>query len=439
MVQKIATPTDIQIEWANHEIGAIIHCDIPIFDPNYRFLINGKVQTPPNVKIFHPSSLDTDQWIKTIKSAGCKYAVLTAKHVTGFTLFPDLEYEYSIASTPYKEGKGDIIQEFVDSCRKYDVKPGIYYSCEANAYLGIHKGSGNLPPYPSKEWGYFADLVTRHLTQLWSEYGDLFELWFDGGTLENGPDILGLLKKHQPNAICFQGPEGYPSRIRWVGNESGLAPYPCWSTTDYEGAFDGTEANSDVGNGHPDGTSWVPAETDVPIRFREWFWRPNQDFLVPPPGILVKWYNESVGRNSNLLLGVVIDDRGLIPDEDARVLKEFGEVLEKRKNSAVAETAGEGLVYKLQLEDLQDFNQIVLMENFSNGHRVRAYEIKISKDGVDWDKIYSGSAIGHKHIINLDTLSAKHMELIITQSEKTPNLLKFGIYNVERLEDEEDL
>lgn len=394
-----AMPTPQHVEWADCEIGAIIHLDIEVFQPDWELIVNGKVQPPPHIDLFNPKELDTDQWIQVAKAAGATYAVLTAKHVTGFTLFPDPDYDYSIASTPWKGGKGDIVADFVASCRKHGVRPGLYYSCEASARLGIHKGSGNLPAYPSPAWDEFTRVVTRHLSIIWSRYGDLFEIWFDGGLLEHGPDYIGLLQRYQPDAICFQGPHQHPSNVRWVGNERGEAPYPCWSTTSLAGHdFNGTEEARELGVGSPDGTTWMPAETDVPIRFMNWFWKPGGEFLLAPPELLLQWYYTSVGRNSNLLLGIVIDDRGRVPDPDVALLREFGEMVRARFASPVAEASGEGTCIDIPFPAPAIVNHAVVMENIATGHRVRGYVVEGRLDDDTWIELCSGSCVGHKHI-----------------------------------------
>nr|MDO8111799.1 alpha-L-fucosidase [Candidatus Sigynarchaeota archaeon] len=162
-------PTTQLIDWANLEFGVLLHFDIEVFDPAWMHISSGKLNPPPDVRLFNPQQLDTDQWLRAVKAAGATYAVLTAKHVTGFTLFPDPEYDYAIDKTPFQEGKGDIVKAFIQSCHKFGIKPGLYYSCEANSYLHIHKSSGNMPTYPSPEWDDFTRLVSRHLQHLWSQ------------------------------------------------------------------------------------------------------------------------------------------------------------------------------------------------------------------------------------------------------------------------------
>lgn len=424
------------IEWADLEFGVIIHLDLEVFNPTWIHQVNGKLSPPPPIESFNPTELDTDQWIKAVKASGAKYAVLTAKHVVGFTLFPDKNYPFSIDKTPYKGGKGNIVKDFINSCHKYGILPGLYYSCEANSYLKIHKGSGNLPPYPSKEWTYFTELVTRHLTHLWSEYGELCEIWFDGGLLEHGPDIPGLLQKFQPNAVAFQGPEQHPYRLRWVGNERGVAPYPCWSTIMSTESYDGTQEIGDKNKGDPDGKYWVPAETDVPLRFMQWFWQPNQDSLAASSGYIMKWYYESVGRNSNILLGLVIDQKGLIPDSDVKILTEFGNSLLNRFQNPIKIVNGSGEIISMSLPSFTIVNMIELMEDISQGHQIREFIIEGKDSTGKWLDIFNGSAIGHRFLHWIPEKSYSELKIRITKSLGNPIIKRFAIYKAEPLEDE---
>jgi alpha-L-fucosidase len=431
-------PTPQLIKWAQAEIGVLIHFDIEVFQPQWIHIQNGKLNPPPKLELFNPTELNTDLWIKTAKAAGATYAVLTAKHVTGFTLFPDALYQYSIDKTPYKLGKGDIVQDFINSCHKYQIKPGLYYSCEANSYLNIHRSSKNIPKYPSKEWDEFKTIVTRQLQLLWTKYGELFEIWFDGGLLEHGPDYLALLQKYQPNAVTFQGPDQHSHRIRWVGNERGLAPYPCWSTIYATESYDGTQEIGDKNKGDPEGTYWVPAETDVPLRYMNWFWIPNQESLVASPGLMMKWYYESVGRNSNLLIGMVIDNRGLIPETDVISLNEFGEHLKKRFSQPLGSTQGSGTQLDIVFDQNIEFNNIEIMENIDNGHQIREFVIEKSLDGITWVPILTGSAIGHKFLSWIEVQIAKQVRIKIQKKVGSPVISKFAIYKKIPLEDEFD-
>ena len=214
-------PTPQQANWANEEIGVIIHLDTNIFAPDtYKY--NHK-ETLPSLSVFHPSKLNTDQWIAAAKSAGAKYAVLVAKHGTGFSLWPTKVNNYTISKTPWKNGKGDVVADFIKSCKKYGVRPGIYYSVNSST---LYEAGDHMSDDARKKYN---KVVLEQLTELWTQYGKLFEIWFDGGirpTSKGGvsDEIAAMIKKFQPNAILFQGPASSKNLIRWVGNENGNAP-----------------------------------------------------------------------------------------------------------------------------------------------------------------------------------------------------------------------
>ena len=192
-------------------------------------------------------------------------------------------------------------------------------------------------------------IVEMQLTELWSEYGDLIEVWFDGGVLpteKGGFDVLGLLRKYQPEAIAFQGPFGYENNIRWVGNEEGVAPYPCWSRADSTISASGVIEIKGL-NGNPEGLFWCPGESDFPLRLNSsfqggWFWHKDQDDQMRSLDELLEKYVKSVGQKTNMLLGIVIDDRGLVPDADIKRLSEFGETIRKRFSDPLGMTSGRG-------------------------------------------------------------------------------------------------
>ncbi len=188
---------------------------------------------------------------------------------------------------------------------------------------------------PEEQKAYNA-IVEQQLEEIYFKYGEFFEIWFDGGCLppeKGGPDIVSLLHQYQPQAVVFQGPEGTNSLIRWVGNERGVAPYPCWSTT-HTTTSSGGEQEIDRLHGNPDGPLWCPGEADFPIRHGGWqggwFYHPeNTKYLMSLETLLDKYYT-TVGRNTNMLIGVVIDQRGLVPEVDVQRMKEFGDEIKKR-------------------------------------------------------------------------------------------------------------
>jgi len=338
--REIPLPTVRQQKWADCEVGVLIHFDIQAFEPKYKFRKHWGYS--PDPKKFNPNQLDTDQWVKAAKDAGATYAILTAKHCSGFCLWPSKDYEYCTTQSSYKDGKGDIVRDFIASCRKFGLKPGLYYSTGCNAFMQFDMSANRMPNLESDKYIRYSELVEQQLRELWGNYGDLFEIWFDGGHFARGPDIPTLLTELQPNAICFQGPPKWHSNLRWVGNEQGHAPYPCWSSISDITHYDGTKPIGNKHMGDPNGKIWMPAETDTPNRIFQWMWYKNQDRLVIPAEKLLEYYYKSVGRNTNLLLGMVIDNRGLVPERDAQEFKKFGDYLRERFETPVGVGSGEG-------------------------------------------------------------------------------------------------
>ena len=429
---QLAKPTKEQVEWADCEIGAIIHFDINVYEPEYQW--RGQWDYDPDPKIFNPTKLNTDQWVKSVKDMGGEYAVLVVKHCTGFCLWPSKAHEYGIKSSPWKNGQGDILADFVKSCEKYDVRPGVYYSAAANGYKKVDNPGlvrGNDP----KAQKDYNNMVEQQLTEIYSQYGKFFEIWFDGGCLspdKGGPDIVTLLHKHQPQAVVFQGPKGTNSLIRWVGNERGVAPYPCWSTT-HTTTSSGGDEEIDKLHGNPDGPLWCPGEADFPIRHGGWqggwFYHPeNTKHLMSKETLIDKYYS-TAGRNTNMLIGVVIDPSGLVPDVDVTRMKEFGDEIKKRFDNPIGKAKGKGNQVILELKQPQKINHVVLMEDISKGERVREFEILGKKDGV-WISLGEGSCIGHKYIHQFDDVKLSAVKLIVKKTADKPLIRDLSVYNI---------
>ncbi len=424
-------PTKAQIKWSDSEIGVLIHFDMPVFEPSYDFRKNWNYH--PDLSIFNPEELDTDQWIRSAKAAGATYAVLVAKHCSGFSLWPTKAHPYSVKNVPWKNGQGDIVKDFIASCKKYGLKPGIYASTTANGYLKVDNPGKVVSGDPIEQKKY-NEIVKMQLTELWSQYGDLFEVWFDGGVLpveKGGFDILGLLKKYQPDAIAFQGPFGYANNIRWVGNEEGVAPYPCWSRADSTTSSSGVIEIKGL-NGNPDGLFWCPGESDFPLRLNSsfqggWFWHKDQDNMMRSTDELLDKYCKSVGRNTNMLLGVVIDDRGLVPDADVKRMKEFGDVISRNFGAAIASTSGSGKEILLNLKGSAEISYIVLMEDISRGENIREYRLSGLQNGK-WKQIAAGTCIGHKRIEVIKKESYSAVKLEVLKSSGTPELKSIACY-----------
>ena len=431
-------PTPEQVEWADCEFGVIIHLDLEVFNPSWNY--GDKPDLSP--AIFNPRQLDTDQWLSAAKAMGAQYAVLVAKHGTGFSLWPTAAHDYSVASSPWRDGKGDIVADFIASCQRFGIRPGLYASTTSNCRYNV------VVPGVAKS-GLLADqvqynkVVELQLTELWTRYGRLFEIWFDGGTLapsEGGPHLADLVNRYQPSAICFQGPEGVRSTIRWPGNERGYVDDPCWSTTRMRHADEWKPGMPDMGatlpmfgSGCADGDLWSPAENDMTNRDYDkayqggWFWRAGEDHLVYPVETMIERYYTCIGRNANFVCGMVIDDRGLFPDADVRQFEAVGRELRRRFGTPLASTSGRGNEVTLTLPRPQRIDHAILMEDILEGERVREYVVEV-KTGPAWTQVATGQCIGHKRIIRFSAVEASAVRVRVLQSIAEPLLRSVAAY-----------
>jgi alpha-L-fucosidase len=317
--------------------------------------------------------------------------VLVAKHCSGFLCWQSDCYPYGVRQSRWRDGKGDVVRDYVESCRRARIQPGIYASVSANAWWEV-----NNPGLVN--WGKGGDEAKQKayvraceqmLTELWGNYGPLFEIWFDGGALpqdQGGPDLLPILRRLQPRATVFQGPA---ATIRWIGNEKGVASYPCWATV---------QPGVDVyGAGDPQGSVWLPGECDVPIRNHYWFWHPDQEQTIYSLDALMDMYLKSVGRNCNLLINANIDRNGLVPQADLQRYREFGDEIRRRFGTALGEISGRGSEVLLQLPRPGSVDCVITMETNTEGERVREYVIE-GQTGAAWTELCRGQSVGHKRI-----------------------------------------
>ena len=459
---KLVLPTPTQAKWADAEIGVIIHFDMQVFEPTYTF--RTRWGYTPHPSIFNPRELDTDQWIATAKSAGATYAVLVAKHCSGFSLWPTKAHAYSVAATPWRGGKGDIVADFIASCRKYGIKPGLYASAACNAYLRVdnpgkvllddpdflktYRGTlemqsrvgapgGGAWAGPEAQQRY-NQVVETQLAELWTNYGKLFEIWFDGGVLspeQGGPDVVPIMRRLQPEAMVFGASKAWPSRARFVGNEHGEAPDPFWSTTGNIEAFDGTTVVPGLG-GSPAGPIWAPGEADMPNRNPRkafqggWFWREGDDKHVYSLDHLVEHYFTSVARNCNLLLGMVVDPRGRVPEVDVRRFAEFGERIGRIFSKPVAQTQGAGTELTLKLPEGRTPTVLCLMEDIRQGERIRQFVVDARTSG-GWLEIWRGTCVGHKRLERFEPIDASELRLRVLACADEPLIRKFAAWEAE--------
>jgi alpha-L-fucosidase len=418
-------PTPVQLAWQDMEVGMFFHFDIVTYVPDWDFR---SWRNLPDPGIYNPVKLETDQWMEAAKAIGARYAVFVAKHCSGFLQWQSDIYPYGVKQSRWRNGKGDVVKDFVESCHKYGIKPGIYASVSANGYLEVdnpglvNRGRGG----DTEKQSEYARICEQMLTELWSRYGELTEIWFDGGALppeEGGPDMVPLLKRLQPNAIVFQGPV---ASIRWIGNERGQADYPCWATVP------SLEALSDrqiLLQGDPDGKLWLPGECDVPIRNHQWFWKPDQDNIVYSLDELMDMYYKSVGRNCNLLLNANPNQGGLIPDADFKRYVEFGNEIRRRFSKPLAEVEGEGDLVEMELDHPTTIDHAIIMEDIIHGERIREYVIEGQVENADWQILCRGMSIGHKRIEKFDPVKVSGVRLRCTRSAAVPLVRRLAVYS----------
>ena len=419
---NIVTPSQAQQRWHDLELGMFFHFDIPIYQPGWDWRSWNNL---PDPNLYQPRNLDTDQWMEAARAMGAKYAVFVAKHCSGFCQWQTDIYPYGVKQSSWRNGRGDVVDDFVRSCRKYGIQPGLYASVSANGYLEVdgpglvNRGQGGNADKQAE----YVRICEKMTTELWSRYGDLFEVWFDGGAIpveKGGPNLVPLLEKLQPNAIAFQGPPGTPNLIRWVGNERGVAAYPCWSTTD-EGTAEGGEGEK-IFAGKPDGKLWAPGECDVPVRNHDWFWEPGHEDRVYSLSELLEMYYGSVGRNCNLLLNANPGPDGLVPKGDFQRYVEFGNEIRRRFSGPLASTQGEGMLIELDLASSRNINHVIMMEDIAYGERVLEYVVECLTQANTWQHLCAGECIGHKRIQQFRTVQATRIRLRVTKAKATPHI-----------------
>lgn len=430
MLIEKAKPTKEQLIWSECEIGAMFHYDITVFEQNYHF--RKKWGYHPAPKVFAPDKLDTDQWIAAAKAAGAKYAVLVAKHCTGFALFPSKANEYNVKNATYT---GDIVANFVASCKKYDVLPGVYYSAVCNAFENVDN-PGKPRSGGAEAQKKYNKVIETQLSELWGNYGKMFELWFDGGTLavsEGGLDISALLKKYQPDSVTFQGDRLHDeNNLRWVGNERGFAPFNCYSTINGESQYDGEIENANLAKGDKGGKFWKPVECDAPIRKNNaWFYIDGKDNTLLSLKTLRNMYFGSVGRNCNLLLGIVVDRHGLVPVGDVRRLEEFGAEIKDMFGKPLKSTSGKANGLSIVFDTPTKVDTIVLKEDITDGHSICGYEITAETD-KDYEKLFEAEVIGHKRIARFTPTICKSIRININGGDENAALTEFSVYNLNR-------
>lgn len=460
----LPVPEPKQVEWQQMETYAFIHFGLNTFNDREW----GYGDTDP--KTFNPTNLDCEQWAQTLVKAGMKGVILTAKHHDGFCLWPFEGTDYSVKNSPWKNGQGNVVKELSEACKKYGLKFAVYLSP-----WDRHQANYGTPEYLPYFYAQLHDLLTN--------YGPVFEVWFDGANGGDGwyggakdirtidrknyynyPRIYEMLDSIQPQAIIFS--DGGPG-CRWVGNEKGFAGATNWSFLREGEVHPGYDKSYELQYGHPDGNQWVPAECDVSIR-PGWFYHPEEDDRVKSPDQLVDLYYRSVGHNATLLLNFPVDRRGLIHPVDSANAVRFHEMIQQQlKTNLVA-----GMIPKVSNERGGDFvasaltddnfdtywatedgvttadiefsfdtptrmNRMMLQEYIPLGQRVKAFVVEyLDKD--TWLPVKLNeetTTIGYKRLLRFETVETKGIRIRITDVRGPLCLSNVGVYDAGNVSD----
>lgn len=380
-------PTPEQLTWQQDGFGVFFHFGVNTFA--------GKEWSDGALspQIFDPTELDADEWVRLAREMGAKYVILTAKHHDGFCLWPTATTDYSVTSSPWKDGEGDVVREIADACETHGMKLGLYLS----------PWDRNAPQYADA--AVYDEFYLAQLRELCTNYGPLYELWFDGAGSagrEYAWDRIGaLIDELQPGAMVFNMG---PATIRWVGNEDGLAADPVEYVT----------ASADLNNYDDDVVEterarYLPPECDVSLR-RGWFWQPDEEPKSLPH--LLAIHDRSISLGANLLLNIPPDRRGRIDPEDKARALELGQALRDRFGSPRESTLAvieNGI--EVDLGGARQLDHIELSERLEEGQRVTSHRILDGEGTV----LAEGRTVGVRRIHRLDqpvTVSALRIETV---------------------------
>ena len=390
-----------QLDFLDWELGIFFHFGIRTFYEGHVDW-DGK---PMPLEGFNPPSIDCDSWIKTIKEAGAKYAILVCKHHDGFANWPSKYTDYSVKNTPWKDGKGDVVKEFVDACRKYDIKVGLYYS-------PAQFGSKNMD---SKEYD---DYFINQISELLTGYGKIDYLWFDGcGSEGHNYDTVRIVKeirKCQPNILIFNM---WDPDTRWIGNEIGFAPMTNKNVLKQLSGFSVNQAEGDVLEEY----TFLPGECDCRIREHNWFYSDNDVHTVKSVDELMGLYYVSVGRGANLLINIAPGRDGKLPKEDTDAILAFGKKIretfsEKNERCGRVERTDGKII--ISFDEYVKLNHIVLSEDLTDGTEIEQFEIKAAADRYNEPvTAYCGTTVGHKKICVFPTLSMNRIEITFDKNK----------------------
>ena len=453
-------PSERQLAWHKMEYYGFVHFNMNTFSD----MEWGMGDEDPSS--FNPTDLDTRQWAKVAKEAGMKGLIITAKHHDGFCVWPSEFTEHSVKNSPWKNGQGDLIKELAESCKAEGIGFGIYYS-----------------PWDRNHAGYgtetYIAYMKNQLTELLSNYGEVFEVWFDGANGGTGfygganedrkvdkrsyyewENVYKLVRELQPNAVIFgdAGPD-----VRWVGNEHGYSYETTWSNLLRDSVYAGMPEYAEMySSGQENGSHWVPAEADVSIR-PGWYYHAYEDHKVKSLPQLLDIYYKSIGQNSALLINFPVDRRGLIHEKDVeQIMKLSTKITEDFENDLIhnaklvaSNERGNGYEVENVLENEWEsywatedgvvqssieitypqkirFNRFLIQEFIALGQRVKSFSLEI-KNEEGWQEIYQGTTIGAKRILRLDDHYTDNIRLNILDAKASLAISKIGVFDAPKL------
>ncbi|XP_051113283.1 alpha-L-fucosidase 1 [Andrographis paniculata] len=442
-------PSRRQISWQLSDMALFFHFGINTFTDSEW----GTGRADPT--LFNPTRLNAGQWIAVAKAAGFGRVILTAKHHDGFCLWPSDYTDYSVKSSPWRNGAGDVVGELAAAARAAGVQMGIYLSP-----WDRHDSSyGKTLPYNEYYLGQMTELLSR--------YGEIREVFLDGAKGEGEKDMkyffdewFDLIHQHQPMAAIFSdaGPD-----TRWIGNELGSADATCWSLLNQSSVEIGHGDAEYLGQGDPNGRDWVPAECDVSIR-PGWFWHASES--PKPASALLDLYYKSVGRNCLLLLNVPPNSSGLISPEDIKALEEFSDMrtsifsdnLAQRASISASTTRGNlgddsrygahniliDSIYSywapngtrrqsswtlfLDFPETISFNVLLVQEPIQMGQRIAAFRLDFLNESGEWEKATNGTTVGFRRLLLFPFVKARRLRLLIEESRAAPLISYVGLY-----------
>lgn len=436
-------PSPQQLEWQQMELTAFLHFGINTFTD--REWGDGK----EDPALFNPTDLDAEQWVRELKEAGFKMVLLTAKHHDGFCLWPTKTTKHSVASSPWKDGKGDVVKELRDACTKYGMKFGVYLSpWDRNAEC-----YGDSPRYN--------EFFIEQLTELLTNYGEVHEVWFDGANGE-GPNgkkqvydwdaFYKTIQRLQPKAVmAIMGDD-----VRWVGNERGLGRETEWSATvltpgiyarsaENNSRLDINSQAKDLGSREmlENATElfWYPSEVDVSIR-PGWFWHENENGKVKSLKHLADIYFQSVGYNSVLLLNIPPDRRGHIHEADVARLKEFAAYRQQvfadnrvQKGQKMWDAVS-GDQREYELKSSSKINVVLLQEDIARGQRVESFRVE-ARVGGQWQLLGEGTTVGYKRMLRFPTIEAEALRITIGSARLEAHISNVAAYYAPDVEEQQ--